>query len=130
MALSLGSFAPRRSPTVPPEDRVTNGRSPFVEADARGPWARRFKDLCALYADHIGGNPTVPQQSLIRRIATIDIECERVEGLLAEGARDLDFDAYSRWSGNLRRLLEQLGFQEMKRAKAPTPEEIRARYAS
>ncbi len=109
---------------------MTNGRSPFVEADARGPWARRFKDLCGLYSDHIGGAPTAPQLSLIRRIATLDIECERVEGLLAEGAKDVDVDAYSRWSGNLRRLLEQLGFQETKRDKAPTLDDIIARHAS
>ena len=36
--------------------KVTNGHRMFVEGgDARGPWARRRKDLCALFADDLGG---------------------------------------------------------------------------
>ncbi len=106
---------------VPPSrtrSKVTNGRALFVEGDGRGPWGRRFKDLCALYAGHIGGDPNAPQQALIRRIVTLDIECERVESLLSQDKRSgLDIDAYSRWSGQQRRLLEQLGFNETKRAE-------------
>ncbi len=97
---------------------MTNGRALFVEGDGRGPWGRRFKDLCELYAAHIGGDPNAPQQALIRRIVTLDIECERVESLLSQDKRTgLDVDAYSRWSGQQRRLLEQLGFNETKRAE-------------
>jgi hypothetical protein len=98
--------------------RVSNGSSLFVEADARSAWSRRFKDLVAIYAEHIGGNPTAPQSSLIRRIATLDCETEKMEGDLAEG-KPVDIDCYNRLCGNLRRLLEQLGFEATKRDSAP-----------
>jgi len=101
--------------------RVSNARGLFVEADGRSAWARRFRDLCGVYTAHIGGNPTAPQTSLIRRIAGLDCELERLEGLLANGKRvEVDFDAYSRWSGQQRRLLEQLGFQAAQRDVTPT----------
>jgi hypothetical protein len=39
--------------TIPASSRSakTNGRRKFVDGDGRGPWARRWRDLQALYAD-------------------------------------------------------------------------------
>lgn len=107
----------RQLTIVPPprtRSRVENGAL-FVEADARSAWARRFKGLCEVYAAHIGGNPTAPQLALIRRIASLDVECERLEGDMAEG-RPVDLDLYNRLAGSQRRLLDQLGFKAAARA--------------
>jgi len=35
--------------------RVTNGKTLFVEADNRGPWARRFRDVLAEITSDLGG---------------------------------------------------------------------------
>ena len=47
---------------------LTNGRSLFVEGDGRGPWARRFRDLCGLHASDLGGDAHLSEarKSLIR----------------------------------------------------------------
>lgn len=101
---------------------VTNGRRDFVEADGRSAWARRFRDLCGIYAAHIGGAPTPPQESLIRRIAALDVESEKMEGALAEGRKDdVDLELYNRVAGTMRRLLADLGFESSKRDITPNP---------
>ena len=67
--------------------RVTNGRRMFVEGDGRGPWARRRRDLEALYSDDLGGAAflTEFQLSLVATAATLRIELERLEGQLSIG---------------------------------------------
>ena len=42
---------------LPPRlrSRVTNGKTLFVEADNRGPWARRFRDVLAEITSDLGG---------------------------------------------------------------------------
>lgn len=107
--------------------RVENGAL-FIEADGRSAWARRFKGLLETYSRHIGGAPTQPQISLIRRIATMDIEAERVERMLAEGQR-VDTEAYTRAASAQRRLLEQLGFEQSAREDVPTVEELIREHA-
>lgn len=90
--------------------RVSNGATLFIEADGRSAWARRFADLVATYQEHAGGNVSAPTAALIRRIASLDLECERLEGELANG-RPIDVDLLNRLAGGQRRLLAQLGFQ-------------------
>ena len=68
--------------------RVTNGRTLFVEADGRGPWGRRFRDVLAEIVSDLGGADMLSegQRQLARRAATISIACERMEGEAAAGA--------------------------------------------
>jgi len=94
--------------------RVSNGSALFVEKiDGRSPWARRFRDLIELHLADLGGPDQVneAQCALIRRIATLECELERLEGEFAKpdriaGAKALDL--YSRLSNTLRRLLDAL----------------------
>lgn len=102
--------------------RVENGAL-FITADGRSAWARRFRGLIETYTTHIGGKPTPPQVALIRRIATMDIEAEAMEGRLAEG-QEIDRDLYNRQAGTQRRLLEQLGFEGSRREAVPTVEDL------
>ncbi len=107
--------------------KVTNGRGLFVEGDGRGAWARRFRDLCALHVEDLGGSLALSeaQGSLIRRAATLEVELERREGQLATGG-EVDLDAYSRAAGHLRRILETLGIERRKRDLTPTLADIAA----
>ena len=52
--------------------RVTNGKTPFVEADGRGPWARRWRDILAEIISDLGGHEgglSEGQKQLARRCA-------------------------------------------------------------
>ena len=106
------------------------GRVPklFVEADGRSAWARRFRSLVEGYGAHIGGAPTLPQQALIRRIAALDIEAERIEGLMAEGS-PVDVAEYARQASTQRRLLQQLGFKASKAPLTPAESPLAAHFA-
>ena len=55
--------------------RVSNGKALFVEADQRGPWARRWKDVLAEIISDLGGADLLSegQRQLARRCATIAI---------------------------------------------------------
>jgi hypothetical protein len=107
--------------------KVTNGRNLFVDSDGRGAWARRFRDLCTLHIEDLGGSLVLSeaQGSLIRRAATLEVELERLEGRLAKG-EDVDLDAYSRAAGHLRRILETLGIERRKRDVTPSIADIAA----
>ena len=54
---------------------VSNGKALFVEADQRGPWARRWKDVLAEIISDLGGADLLSegQRQLARRCATIAI---------------------------------------------------------
>lgn len=109
--------------------KVTNGRNLFVDGDGRGAWARRFRDLCALHIEDLGGSMVLSeaQGSLIRRAATLEVELERQEGLLAKG-EEVDLDAYSRAAGHLRRILETLGIERRKRDVTPSLADLVAQH--
>jgi hypothetical protein len=104
--------------------RVTNGSALLTIADGRSAWARRMRDLMALHLSDLGGDAAVSaaERSLVRRIATLTVELERMEERFAgDGEADpAALDLYSRTSGNLRRLLEALGLQ--RRARDVTPD--------
>jgi hypothetical protein len=111
--------------------KVTNGRRAFVEGDGQSPWARRWRDLAANHANDLAGAAGLgalsqAQQSLIRRVATISIELEQMEGRLSKG-EPVDLDTYGRGAGNLRRLLETLGIE--RKAKDVSPPTIEAYLA-
>ena len=98
---------------------VTNGRSLFVEAvDGRLPWARRFRDLIELHLSDLGGRDVCSegQCSLVRRIAAIEVELERMEGQFAQKPATPDkLDLYQRMSNTLRRLLDAIGLERKAR---------------
>jgi hypothetical protein len=98
-----------RAPTL--RSRVTNGKSLFVEANGKGPWARRWKDVLAELCFEL--EPRGPdllsegQRQLARRIATLAIACERMEGEAA-GGKEIDLDAYGALTDRLGRALQRL----------------------
>ena len=92
---------------------VTNGHALFVDrVDGRSAWARRFRDLIELHIMDLGGPSecTEGQCSLVRRIATMEVELERLEGMFAQSPATTDqLDLYQRMSNSLRRLLVTIG---------------------
>jgi hypothetical protein len=100
--------------TIPAASRSakTNGRRKFVDGDGRGPWARRWRDLQALYADDLGGASTLSefQLGLIATASTLRCELERLEGRLSLG-ENIDVDQFGRLAGHYRRVCETLGIQ-------------------
>jgi hypothetical protein len=117
----------RPSATVSPcqRSRVTNGKTLFVEADNRGPWARRFRDVIAEITSDLGGADALSeaQRQLVRRAATISIACERMEGEAALGV-DINLELYGRLTDRLGRALQRLGLERRARDVTPTLEQV------
>jgi len=87
--------------------------------DMRTHGGRRFKELCADLADHLGDTPTAPQFAIIRRAAALGVWCEQAEAEQAQGA-DLDVAAYTTAANALRRLLTDLGLDRKARDVTPS----------
>jgi hypothetical protein len=109
--------------------RVTNARahgrvtakSLFAgEVDGRSLWARRYRDLVAGYVDDAGGMGALSELrlSLIRRIAALTVEAERLEVDLASG-KTVDVDLLARLSSHIRRIAETIGLD--RKPKDVTP---------
>jgi hypothetical protein len=97
--------------------RVTNGKTLFVEADARGPWARRFSDVLSEIISDLGGHDgglSEGQRQLARRCATIAIACEKMEGEAAVG-NEIDLDVYGTLTDRLGRTFQRLGLRRQPR---------------
>ena len=109
--MSVGSAASAIGPSRT-RSRVTNKRLTFVDGDGRTPWARRWRDLKALYADDLGGASTLSefQLGLVGTAATLRCELERLEGQLSLG-HDIDTDMYGRIAGHYRRICSELGIE-------------------
>jgi hypothetical protein len=101
--------------------RVSNGKTLFVEADQRGPWARRWKDVLAEIVSDLGGADLLSegQKQMARRIATIAIACEKMEGLAAQG-QEIDLDTYGTLTDRLGRALQRLGLKRQARDVGPS----------
>jgi hypothetical protein len=102
--------------------QVTNGRRVFVEADQRGPWTRRFKDILAQIVADLGGADVLSegQRQIARRAATLSIACERLEGEIAEG-KDVDLETYGQLTDRLGRCFNRLGLRRQARDVTPDP---------
>lgn len=105
--------------------RVTNGKRLFVEADGRGPWARRWRDVLAEIISDLGGADLLSegQKQLARRCATIAIACERMEGEAALG-NEINLDAYGTLTDRLGRALQRLGLKRIARDVGPSLMEV------
>jgi hypothetical protein len=110
--------------------RVTNARASgkvtaaalFTgEIDGRSVWGRRYRDLVALLVDDAGGLASLSELrlSLIRRIASLTLEAERLEVDLASG-KQVDVDLLARLSSHIRRISETIGLDRV--AKDITPD--------
>lgn len=111
--------------------RVTNGKALFVEADQRGPWARRWRDVLGEITNDLGGADLLSegQKQLARRCATISIACERMEGEAALG-NEIDLDAYGTLTDRLGRALQRLGLKRHPRdITPPDPLEYAREYS-
>ena len=64
--------------------RITNGA--IVDGDGRSAWARRMRDVIVLHLGDLGGEDNVSEaeKSIIRRVAALTCELERMESLFAE----------------------------------------------
>jgi hypothetical protein len=106
---------------------VTNNRRLFVEADARSPWARRFRDLVESHSSDLAGAELLSeaQRSLIRRVAAMEVELEGAEGKMSRG-EDVDLAKYATVANSLRRILETLGVNRVAKDATPTLADIAA----
>jgi hypothetical protein len=99
--------------------------------DGRSTWVRRLRDLMGLYLSDLGGDDAVSEaeRSIIRRIATLTVELERMEAAFAVAgeARPDQLDLYQRTANSLRRLLEAIGLQRRSKDVTPDPLEYAAR---
>jgi hypothetical protein len=102
--------------------KVTNGKRVFaIGGDGKGAWTRRWRDLVELHVSDLGGAEACSeaQLSLCRRIATTEVELERLEARMSEGDDTVDLDVYNRCAGNLRRMLESIGLHRVAREVGP-----------
>jgi hypothetical protein len=112
---------------VPSRQRsaVTNRSRLFVEGgDGNSPWTRRMRDVIELHLSDLGGIDAASEaeKSIVRRIATLTIELERIEARLSatRTPSDHSIEMYQRCANTLRRLLETIGIHRRQRDVTPT----------
>src|SRR5262249_7394326 len=97
--------------------RITNGA--LIDGDGRSAWSRRMRDLIQLHLSDLGGVDAVSEaeKSIVRRVATLTVELERMESVFAEAgeASPDQLDLYQRVSNSMRRMLETIGLQRRTR---------------
>jgi hypothetical protein len=110
-----------------PRSAVTSGRVLLLGGNPNGAWARRFRDVCYLHLSDLGGPTAVSESknSIIKRVATLTIECERLEAKfsIADEPSPESLDLYQRMSNTLRRHLEALGIKRRPRDITPSLEQ-------
>jgi hypothetical protein len=111
--------------------RVSNGSAVLPGVDGRSTWVRRLRDLMGLHLSDLGGDDAVSEaeRSVVRRIATLTVELERMEAgfAVAGEARPDQLDLYQRTANSLRRLLEAIGLQRRPKDVTPDPLQYAAR---
>jgi hypothetical protein len=95
---------------------VSSGRRMFVQGDSSSAWSRRYRDIVAGHVSDLGGRSALSEAefSLIKRISTLELECEQAEGKLSMG-QEIDLDVYQRMLNSLRRALETIGIKRQPR---------------
>lgn len=99
--------------------KITNGTRLLPTVDGRSLWARRLRDFINLYQQDRGGADvlTTAEQSMIRRISTLQVELEHLEIKFAgngEATAD-ELPLYGRTANTLRRLTETIGIERRPR---------------
>jgi hypothetical protein len=100
---------------------VSNGKRLFVVRPGDTAWARRFRDVLNQIIADLSGPEGLSegQRQLARRVATISIMCERLEGEAAAG-RDIDLEVYGTLTDRLGRAFQRLGLERIARDVTPT----------
>ena len=92
--------------------------------DGRSTWARKAAAQIRAYLAELGGieNCRTAECSIIRRIATLEIELERLEAKFANAgaAAVADLETYQRCANSQRRLLEAIGLERRAREVEPS----------
>jgi hypothetical protein len=98
----------RRKPEA--RSRVGNRKVLLPMTDGRSLTARRFADLFEDICGDLGGRDALSesQLQLVRRVATLSAESERLESEWANG-REFDITVYATLANCLRRLVETTG---------------------
>ena len=111
------------SPTT--RSRVTNRRATLPGVDGRSADARRYRDLCASFADERGGEAalTESERALIRQAAALQVASERMQAQLIRG-EDVDGEELTRLSNALARALSALGKRKPAKAQSPSSARI------
>jgi hypothetical protein len=111
-------------PKLTARSRISNGQALLPGVDGRSTWVRRLRDLMALHLADMGGSDNVSEaeRSIIRRIATLTVELERLELDFATADEQLPakLDQYQRCANTLRRLLESIGIERRLKNITPT----------
>ena len=91
--------------------------------------AGRFRDILGAHVADLGGADLLSeaQMQLCRRAAALALECERMEGDLADG-KDVDLDLLNRLCGGLGRLYERVGIKRVASDRTPTIADLMARH--
>jgi hypothetical protein len=135
MSLSEATVGERQRPqsrAKRPRSAVTSGRKLLLAGDPNSAWSRRYHDLLGGHVADLGGADMLSeaQAALCRDAACLEIELERMRGLLSANEQ-VDLDLYGRVAGQRRRILETLGLErKAKDVTPPTLAELRARRAS
>jgi hypothetical protein len=112
--------------------RITNRSAVLPGVDGGSTWVRRLRDVAAAHMADLGGEDNVSEaeRSIVRRIATLTVELERLESVFAVAgeAKPDQLDLYQRTAGNLRRLLESIGIPRRPRDVTPDPLEYAKSY--
>jgi hypothetical protein len=111
-------------PRDPQRSRITNGSALLPGVDGRSAWVRRCKDVIGLHLSDLGGvdNVSEAEHSIVRRIAVLTCELERLEAVFAtagEATAD-QLDLYQRTANSLRRHLETIGIERRPRDVGPS----------
>jgi hypothetical protein len=87
-----------------------------LAGDPNSAWSRRYHDILGGHVGDLGGADCLSeaQSALCRDAACLEIELERMRGLLSAGEK-VDLDLYGRIAGQRRRILETLGLERKPR---------------
>jgi hypothetical protein len=100
--------AARQNVRLRSRDRVANGRLLPKSVDLRSAAGRRFRHLVGAYEAELGPERSESQRGLVRQIATLQIQIERIQADIVAGLRVVDSDEVIRLSSEHRRLLTAL----------------------
>ena len=125
MSMDAGTRAgsePDRS-RASPRTRVRAGQL-LPGVDGRSAWTRKAASQIRAYLTDLGGieNCSTAERSIVRRVATLEVELERLEEKFATAgeASVEDLEVYQRCANSQRRLLEAIGIERRAREVGPS----------